>query len=53
MKSDNAINGSDAIEKIIFKREHPCNKCYCNGYALIFLDINMPIMDGIEAVRII
>lgn len=33
------------------KSENPCEVCKRKGYALIFLDINMPIMGGIETMK--
>ena len=51
-KSDAARNGKEAIEFIEnrLKRKCPyddCSKCY----SLIFMDCNMPVMDGYEASR--
>lgn len=37
---DTASNGNQAVEL-----------CKVNNYAIIFMDINMPIMDGIEATQ--
>ena len=25
--------------------------CQCKGYKLLFMDVNMPVMDGIEATK--
>lgn len=50
-KCDRAYNGMEALEKISKKLKNPCPKCYNNCYQLIFLDINMPIMGGIETVK--
>ena len=46
VKADKAENGRIALDLIERKRD--CGEC-CNGYAVIFMDINMPVMDGIEA----
>ncbi|CAD8196312.1 unnamed protein product [Paramecium pentaurelia] len=51
--SDKAYNGMEALEQINNKLIKPCPKCQNCWYQLIFLDINMPIMGGIETVRVI
>ncbi|CAD8145435.1 unnamed protein product [Paramecium octaurelia] len=53
VKSDKACNGIEAIRKCEEKKLKPCKICSCQGYAAIFLDINMPLMNGIDTVRII
>ncbi|CAD8158893.1 unnamed protein product [Paramecium pentaurelia] len=53
VKSDKACNGIEAIRKCEEKKLKPCKICSCAGYAAIFLDINMPLMNGIDTVRII
>ncbi|CAD8127091.1 unnamed protein product [Paramecium sonneborni] len=50
---DKAYNGMEALEQINNKLTKPCPKCNNSWYQLIFLDINMPIMGGIETVKII
>lgn len=40
-KADQALNGSEALDAVIIRKEHP--------YKLIFMDCNMPVMDGLEA----
>ena len=42
VKGDEAVNGQQALEKF---RE--------NEYALILMDVSMPVMDGLEATRLI
>ncbi len=42
---DEADNGRDAVDKVRLRARSPC----CRSYAIIFMDINMPVMDGIEA----
>eukprot|EP01022_Parablepharisma_sp_SALTPOND_P005597 TRINITY_DN122_c0_g1_i1.p1 TRINITY_DN122_c0_g1~~TRINITY_DN122_c0_g1_i1.p1 ORF type:complete len:611 (+),score=51.89 TRINITY_DN122_c0_g1_i1:1013-2845(+) len=44
-----AYNGKEAIEAVLKKAK---NKC-CKKYDVIYMDINMPIMDGIEAANIL
>ncbi len=46
LSADTAPNGEKAIEMILHRRES-CRRC--KGYRLILMDINMPVMDGIEA----
>ena len=41
---DQAFNGQEALELIKNKNEN-------EGYDIIFMDVNMPIMDGIEATQ--
>ena len=48
-KCDVAYNGKIAVEKVITQNSRNC----CSGYNLIFMDLNMPVMDGEEATRII
>ena len=46
LKADEAMNGLQALEKV--KAATLYRKC-CGNYTLIFMDCNMPIMDGYEA----
>jgi len=43
-----AFNGQDAIEKV--DNKSPCGK-YCKRFRMIFMDCNMPVMDGYEATK--
>jgi len=43
------MNGKEAIERVLKKAEDKC----CGNYIIIIMDINMPIMNGIEASQII
>ncbi len=45
VKADKAENGKIALELIEKRSQLDC----CRGYSVIFMDINMPVMDGIEA----
>lgn len=47
LKTAKALNGRAAIEKLKKKRE--CLEGSCRGFKLIFMDYQMPIMDGVEA----
>ena len=51
-QSDKAYNGEECIKIIKEKKE---NKCACNKnyYKIIFLDIVMPVMNGIKAAKAI
>ena len=51
-ESDKAYNGEECINLIKEKKENKCN-CGKNYYRVIFLDIVMPVMDGIKAAKII
>jgi CheY-like chemotaxis protein len=46
--SDKAYNGQECIDLINEKKNSNC-KCGKNYYQIIFLDIVMPVMDGIKA----
>ena len=48
--SDQAINGEDCLLKIQDKKNKNC-PCGAKGYELIFMDLNMPILDGYGAVK--
>jgi CheY-like chemotaxis protein len=47
-KIDHAFNGKEALDKVESKTV--CPTCGNDGYVIYFLDINMPIMDGLETV---
>ena len=50
LKSDMALNGLDALEKIKSRREQaPAD----NMYKVVFMDCNMPVMDGFQASKAI
>jgi CheY-like chemotaxis protein len=54
LQTDKALNGRDALDKVMsrasFDEHDPCNceKRRAN-YRLIFMDCNMPVMDGFQA----
>jgi len=50
IKSDSAYNGKSALEKLLERTKSPCG-CNCKFYEMIFMDKEMPEMNGTEAVR--
>ncbi|CAD8160755.1 unnamed protein product [Paramecium octaurelia] len=53
VQCDHAFNGQDSLAQIKYKKENPCQHCNNQYYLLIFLDINMPIMDGFQTIKMI
>ncbi|CAD8074517.1 unnamed protein product [Paramecium primaurelia] len=53
VKCDHAFNGQESLQQIKQKKEKPCEHCNNQHYLLIFLDINMPIMDGFQTIKLI
>jgi len=45
--ADEARNGIEALEKVKAKAQKDC----CGSYKLIVMDVNMPLMDGVEATK--
>ncbi|CAD8189304.1 unnamed protein product [Paramecium pentaurelia] len=50
-KCDYAYNGKEALNKIMQKLEIGCHICQNKSYSLIFIDINMPILNGYQTVK--
>lgn len=53
LKADTAMNGRESILKIEEKLKNNCAECAQPEYKLVFMDILMPEMDGIEASKVI
>ncbi|TNV83902.1 hypothetical protein FGO68_gene8386 [Halteria grandinella] len=58
MDSDSAMNGQEAVECVKARQvEEQVRPCNCGkasrNYKLIFMDCNMPVMDGLQATGII
>ncbi|CDW73961.1 pas domain s-box protein [Stylonychia lemnae] len=55
LQVDKATNGLEAVTKVKQRYQDSANiKCSCNrqnGYKLIFMDCNMPVMDGFQATQ--
>ena len=51
-ESDDAYNGEECINLIKQKQKLNCS-CHKNYYKIIFLDIMMPVLDGIKTAKII
>ncbi len=49
LRVDKADNGKMAIEMINERTKKQC----CKGYRVVFMDINMPVMDGVQATNVI
>jgi len=50
IKYDDVFTGKTAVEKLQNKRRHSCG-LNCKAYQLIFMDREMPLMDGLETVN--
>lgn len=48
---DTAFNGEEALTKILNKAHSCCPTCNNSSYTFIFLDISMPLLDGMETVK--
>ncbi|CAD8109772.1 unnamed protein product [Paramecium primaurelia] len=47
--SDSVFNGEECVNLIFSnQKKTKCNKCRSQQYRMIFMDINMPILDGIQ-----
>lgn len=53
LNADTAMNGRESIERIKEKSSKNCSICKAKEYKIIFMDIMMPEVDGIEASNII
>ena len=59
VKSDKAMNGEEALvlvkQRVAEMKENSCacHSCSHLPYSLIFMDCNMPVMDGFTATKLI
>ena len=50
IKCDCAFNGKQAIDKIMHRQESRCSQ-NCRQYQIVFLDCNMPVLNGYQTAR--
>lgn len=48
---DHTISGMEALERV--KHAQPCKICLNGQYIVVFMDLQMPGIDGIQASRMI
>jgi len=50
LKSVEASNGKESLDKVkdLMKKRKSGEGCTCPGLRIIFMDLEMPVMDGIE-----
>lgn len=48
IKSIKALNGKEALDLVTSKK---CESVSCKGFPLIFMDYQMPLMDGVESTK--
>ena len=52
LSSHCAFNGKQAVEKIRLRQNNRCSSV-CSQYKVVFLDCNMPVLDGFETARLL
>lgn len=58
LKCDKAMNGQEAVDKVLQRyQDNLISPCVCNkenlNYKVIFMDCNMPVLDGFQATEVI
>jgi len=52
LKCEVSYHGQDAVDKILTRIKTRCSD-NCSPFQMVFMDCNMPVMDGFEAVKVL